>query len=357
MRPLKQGVGAALLAAALFGAATPFSKLLLDDASPWMLAALLYLGSGLGLWGLRRCTHASDVVLSRADAGWLAAAILFGGVIGPLLLMIGLQRLPAASASMLLNAEAVLTALIAWFVFRENFDRRLLLGMFLIVAGALLLGTGTDANWLPHWDTAALLILGACLAWAIDNNLTRKVSLPDASWVAMVKGMCAGMMNLVLALSFGTPLPSPGTVALAGVLGFISYGASLTLFVVALRSLGTARTGAYFSVAPFVGAMLAVMMLGEPVSLRLVAAGVLMGAGVWLHMSERHSHEHTHEAIEHSHEHVHGEGDLHHEHAHDEPVPPGTRHTHVHRHAPLTHTHEHFPDAHHHHAHNPPRHG
>lgn len=350
----KHGAGAALLAAALFGAATPFSKLLLAHVGPSMLAALLYLGSGLGLWAFRRCTHAEAVVLPRAEAGWLAAAILCGGVIAPLLLMAGLQRVPASSAAMLLNAESVLTALIAWFVFRENFDRRILLGMLFIVAGALVLSLSGDSGWHSQPDASVLPILGACVAWAIDNNLSRKVSLSDASWVAMVKGLSAGMVNLVLALSLGASLPPLQTAALAGVLGFISYGASLTLFVLALRELGTARTSAYFSVAPFIGALLSVAILSEPVGMQLLVAGALMAVGVWLHLSERHSHEHTHDAIEHRHEHVHGD-DPHHEHQHEVPVPPGTRHTHLHRHAPLTHTHAHFPDAHHHHAHPPPR--
>lgn len=353
MSPLKQGAGAALLAAALFGAATPCSKLLLGHVSPSMLAALLYLGSGLGLWLFRRITRAQPVVLPRADAGWLAAAILSGGVIAPLLLMFGLARVPAASASMLLNAESVLTALIAWFVFRENFDRRILLGMMLIVGGALVLTVSADVGGFPQTDAAVLLVLGACLAWAIDNNLSRKVSLSDASWVAMVKGLCAGIVNLALAFWFGASLPATGSILLAGILGFLSYGVSLSLFMRALRYLGTARTGAYFSVAPFIGAVLSVIVLTEPVSLRLLIAGALMAVGVWLHLGERHIHEHSHEAIEHLHEHVHGDGDPHHQHEHAEPVPPGTRHTHRHRHAPLTHTHAHFPDAHHQHTHTP----
>lgn len=355
MGHLKQGAGAALLAAALFGAATPLAKLLLDHASPWMLAALLYLGSGLGLWIFRRCTRAKPVTLSRSEAGWLAAAILCGGVIAPLLLMLGLQRVPAASASMLLNAEAALTALIAWFVFRENFDRRILLGMLFIVGGALVLSFGGEGGGYLQPDLSVVPILGACLAWAIDNNLSRKVSLSDASWIAMLKGLSAGLVNLALALSLGAPLPSAQTVALSSMLGLVSYGASLSLFVLALRSLGTARTGAYFAVAPFFGAILSVAILAEPVSLQLLIAGALMAIGVWLHLTERHSHEHTHEAMEHLHEHVHGD-DPHHQHEHDEPVAPGTRHTHAHRHAPLTHTHAHFPDAHHHHTHDtPPR--
>lgn len=194
-------------------------------------------------------------------------------------------------------------------------------------------------------------MVGACLAWAIDNNLTRKVSLSDASFIAMSKGLVAGSTNLVLALLTHAAWPEIGTVVRAALLGFASYGASLTLFVIGLRHLGTARTGAYFSVAPFFGAVLAIVLLGEPVTSQLLLAGLLMAVGVWLHLTERHEHGHTHGVLEHAHEHVHGEGDEHHKHEHDEPVSPGTRHTHHHRHAPMRHSHPHFPDAHHQHSH------
>jgi drug/metabolite transporter (DMT)-like permease len=196
-----------------------------------------------------------------------------------------------------------------------------------------------------------LLILGSCLAWGIDNNLTRKVSLNDATWITAIKGLVAGSVNLALALALGSGLPPIPVVAAALVVGFLSYGVSLALFVVGLRHLGTARTGAYFSVAPFVGATLA-LALGEPLTLRLVAAGLLMGMGVWLHLTERHSHAHRHEPMDHTHEHVHDE---HHRHDHpDQPdliLTPALRHTHWHHHDPITHTHAHFPDPHHRHGH------
>lgn len=251
-----RGVAAALVAAALFGAGTPLAKLLLGATSPWLLAGLLYLGSGLGLLVLRRVRNSPRVSFARAEAGWLAAAVLSGGIAGPVLLMWGLAQMPASDASLLLNAEGVLTALIAWFVFRENFDRRIAAGMALIVAGAIVL------SWPDPLDLDASLpafaVLGACLAWAIDNNLTRKVSLADASFTTMVKGLAAGATNLVLALVAGAALPRwPATLA-AGLLGFLSYGLSLVLFVLALRHLGTARTGAYFSTAPFAGAVFAI---------------------------------------------------------------------------------------------------
>jgi drug/metabolite transporter (DMT)-like permease len=332
----QRGVLAALGAALLFGAGTPAAKLLLGPVSPWLLAALLYLGSGIGLSLFRYLRRGGPVRLAQSELKWLAAAIVAGGMIAPALLMWGLSRMPASGASLLLNAEGVFTALLAWFVFRENFDRRIALGMALIVAGAVM---------------PALAVLGACLAWAIDNNFTRKVSLGDATFIAMVKGLAAGATNLALALIAGAAWPAVEIVLAAGVLGLVSYGASLALFVIALRELGTARTGAYFSTAPFAGALIAILFLGEAVSIQLVGAGVLMGIGVWLHLTERHQHEHLHAPIQHEHEHTHDAYDMHHQHTHAEPVPPGTRHTHPHRHEALSHTHAHYPDAHHDHHH------
>lgn len=343
-----RGIAAALAAALLFGASTPLAKLLLAHASPWLLAALLYLGSGIGLFLVRRARRMPAVSLARGELGWLAGAILAGGIVAPVLLMLGLARMPASGASLLLNAEGVLTALLAWFVFHENFDRRVALGMLAIVAGAVVLTWPGEAHFAG--SEAALLVLGACLAWAIDNNLTRKVSLADASFIAMTKGLAAGTTNLLLALTLDASWPAPSVVAGALALGFASYGASLTLFVVALRQLGTARTGAYFSVAPFFGTLLAIGLLGEPVTLQLVLAGALMILGVWLHLTERHEHAHAHEGVAHEHAHEHG-GDPHHDHAHEPPVAAGTRHSHWHTHAPLTHSHPHFPDMHHGHRH------
>ena len=340
------GVLAALAAAALFGASTPFSKLLLGEASPWLLAGLLYLGSGIGLFIFRQLRGAAQARVPRKELGWLFGAIMAGGMVAPVLLLYGLTGMPASGASLLLNAEALFTAVIAWFAFRENFDLRILLGMLGILAGAILLSWPGEAHFsavLP-----ALAILGACFAWGLDNNLTRRVSLSDASFIAMTKGLAAGGVNTALALAVGATLPRTPVVGAALVLGFVSYGLSLTLFVIALRHLGTARTAAYFSTAPFVGAALGILLLREALTWQFAAAAVLMAAGVWLHLSERHEHAHTHDEIEHTHEHEHDE---HHRHAHEDPVPAGTRHTHAHRHDALTHAHAHVPDAHHRHTH------
>ena len=339
------GVKAALLAAVLFGAATPLAKLILATVSPWMLAGLFYLGSGIGLALYRKIIKAERVSLPREEQFWLGGAIIFGGIIAPVLLMTGLTAMPASGASLLLNAEGVFTALLAWFVFKENFDRKIALGMLAIVLGAIVLSWSGTADFSALWPSLA--ILGACLAWAIDNNLTRKVSLNDASWVASVKGLVSGCTNLCLALLVGAHFPSPLLLLSSMLLGFLAYGVSLALFVVALRHLGTARTGAYFSIAPFFGALLA-LILGEPITVPLIVAGLLMALGIWLHLSETHEHPHIHEKLEHEHEHTHDE---HHQHRHDFFVPAGVTHRHQHGHSRLEHTHSHFPDAHHQHSH------
>lgn len=338
---LDTGVAAALGAALLFGAGTPLAKILLHDISPWMLAGLFYLGSGLGLSIFRLLSRAESVHLPLGEAGWLAGAVIAGGVVGPVLLMFGLTEMPASGASLLLNAEGVLTALLAWLVFKENFDHRIALGMAAIAAGAIVLSWPGDARFAGI--ASALAVLGACLAWAIDNNLTRKVSLADATWIASVKGLAAGSANLVIGFVLGNSLPAWSTVASAMSVGLFAYGVSLVLFVVGMRHLGTARTGAYFSVAPFFGAIIA-LGTGEPITLPLVLAGILMAFGIWLHLTEHHEHDHIHDALEHTHEHTH---DSHHQHCHDEAGESGVKHTHTHRHEPMVHTHAHYPDAHH----------
>ena len=338
------GVWAALGAALLFGAGTPFAKLLLGPVSPWLLAGLLYLGSGIGLALWRIASRAKATHLSASEAFWLLGAVISGGMIAPAMLMWGLVNMPASGASLLLNAEGVLTALIAWFVFRENFDRRIALGMALIVAGALVLSWPDAMNF--GSAAPSLAVVGACLFWAIDNNLTRKVALLDASFIAMVKGLVAGAVNTTIALSLGAEFPSFPTALAAASVGLMSYGISLMLFVIALRHLGTARTGAYFSTAPFAGAVIAIAGMGEPLTRELLIAAALMAIGVWLHITESHEHAHTHEPLLHEHEHEH---DAHHQHLHTAPVRAGTSHSHQHRHEPMTHTHSHYPDSHHQH--------
>jgi drug/metabolite transporter (DMT)-like permease len=348
LSPRWPGVPLALASAVLFGASAPLAKLLLGSTDPQLLAGLLYLGAGIGL-AIGQAGRsalgagASEAPLRRADLPWLTAIVVFGGVLGPLLLMLGLARTSAASGSLLLNLEGLATMAIAWVVFRENVDRRLLLGAASILAGACVLSSQGQGLRI---DGGGLLIAAACLAWGIDNNLTRKLSSADPVVIALIKGLVAGSVNLILALLLGSRLPSFGAIGAAFVVGFFGVGVSLVLFVLALRHLGSARTGAYFSLAPFLGAVIAIVLLNEPVTVQLILAGALMAFGLWLHLTERHEHDHTHEATEHEHSHVH---DPHHQHGHEGTM--AEPHTHWHRHEPLRHRHAHYPDLHHRHEH------
>lgn len=350
MRRLHRGSSLALTAAALFGLSAPAAKILLGGVDPWLLAGFLYLGSGIGLTSVfvgRRLLgmRVREASLRSADLPWLAGAIVAGGVLGPVLLMFGLAGGRASEAALLLNLEGVFTALFAWIVVREHVHRRIVVGMIAITAGALTLTLGSTGTMELDWS--ALLIAGACVAWAVDNNLTRAVSAADPLQIATLKGAVAGTVNVLAALVLGASWPSAMTTG-AGVVGLLGYGTSLILFVLALRHLGTARTGAYFSTAPFIGAGAAVVALREPVTIPLVVGGILMAIGVWLHLSEQHEHGHAHAPLPHEHAHRHDE---HHQHDH----PPGAvvtePHAHPHVHAPLRHGHPHYPDLHHRHDH------
>jgi drug/metabolite transporter (DMT)-like permease len=349
--PGRRAIGLALLAALLFGVTTPAAKALLSLTDPWLLAGLLYLGSGIGLGTLRLMMMAvgrgtREAPLRRSDLPWLAGAIVCGGGIGPVLLMFGLADGSASGGSLLLNLEGVLTALLAWLVFREHLDKRIVAGMGFITVGAFALA------WKPQQgvglDRGAVLVAMACLAWAVDNNLTRRVSGGDAAAIAALKGGVAGAVNLLIAAAAGAQWPGPKVVITAGVVGLFGYGVSVMLFVLALRELGAARTGAYFSTAPFLGAVLAIVILGEPLTGHLLVGGLLMCAGVWLHLSERHAHEHDHEPLAHDHLHRH---DVHHDHTHEPDAPTVEPHSHWHVHASAPHSHRHFPDLHHRHPH------
>lgn len=347
------GVISALAAAALFGASTPLAKLLLEAFPPVALAGLLYAASGVGLlgwFGLRRfLLHHTrrEAPLARHDLPWLAGAIAAGGVAAPVLLLWGLAATPAANAALLLNLEGVFTALLAWFVFRENVDRRIALGMGLIVLAGVLLSWGGGSGY-HGASIGAAAIIAACLGWAIDNNLTRKVSAADPVQIAGIKGLVAGTVNLGIAVASGWTPPPLSTLLGGAVVGLLGYGVSLALFVRALRDVGTARTGAYFSIAPFIGAGLALLLLHETPGMLFWAAAALMAAGVWLHLTEHHAHTHEHEPLAHSHAHVHDE---HHTHEHDFAWDGREPHTHSHEHRPLMHSHPHYPDIHHRHRH------
>ncbi|PZP07713.1 Permease of the drug/metabolite transporter (DMT) superfamily [Pseudomonas sp. NFPP10] len=339
----------ALAAAALFGASTPLAKLLGVDVAPMLLAGLLYLSSGVGLAIVRfaRDRGWQRTGLTVREWPWLMGAILFGGVLAPVALMFGLTRTAGATASLMLNLESVLTALLAWVVFRENADRRIVIGMIAIVLGGIVLSWPHQSATAHDW-TGPLAVAFACLCWAIDNNLTRKVSASDALFIAGSKGLAAGVVNTSLALAIGAQLPAVTTLSPILLVGFLGYGVSLVLFVLALRGLGSARTGAYFSTAPFLGAVISILILGEPVSLWFLVAATLMAIGVLIHLMENHAHEHQHEPLAHNHRHRHDE---HHQHEHGFEWDGSAPHSHPHEHAPIRHSHAHFPDIHHRHKH------
>jgi drug/metabolite transporter (DMT)-like permease len=346
---MKSGIACALAAAALFGASTPFARALIGEMDPLWLAGLLYAGSGAGLSLALVLTHRRGrqrvAPIPSSDRRWLAAAVAAGGILAPILFAFGLRATAGATASLLLNLETVFTVAIAWFVFREHRSVRVVIGMALIVlACAILAGSDSTAGV----DRGALLIALACLGWAVDNNLTRRVAGNDAILVAAVKGVAGGVINVGLAMLLAPDPPSALPAFGASVVGVLGYGVSLVFFIVSLRELGVARASAYFSTAPFIGVGLACALLGERPGLPFWTALPLMAVGVWLHLTERHGHEHAHERLVHEHAHRHDE---HHRHAHAFRWDGTEPHTHLHEHEPLVHSHPHFPDLHHRHEH------
>jgi drug/metabolite transporter (DMT)-like permease len=345
-----------IASAVLFGASVPIAKALMGEGAiqPFVLAGLYYIGSGFGLniWRLisraraKKKGDALETELKKGDVLWLGLAIFFGGVLGALLEMYGLQSTPASGASLLLNLESAFGAVIAWIVFKEHANTRVVLGMILLTAGAMVLSVG-GSNSLQFSSGALCIVLG-CLCWAIDNNLTRKISGADPLQIAGIKGWVAGPINLGIGFACGGSLPAPSIILASLLIGFLGYGVSLVLYIFGLRHVGAARTAAYFSAAPFFGAALAIGFLHEPISASFLAAALLMAAGLWLHLTEQHEHPHTHTALEHDHLHVHDE---HHQHSHAEGNPDQEPHAHAHRHEETTHSHSHMPDIHHVHRH------
>jgi drug/metabolite transporter (DMT)-like permease len=347
MTPQQRGALCGLLAAALFGMSAPVAKRLLAHAGPLFLAGLLYAGAGAGLLAYRRLRPATEEAgLHRADLPKLAAVTLFGGALGPVLMLLGLERVTAVSASLLLNLEAPFTILVAVLFFGDHLGRRAASAAFLIVGGASLLTlqpgeAGADA-------LGVLCLAAACLCWALDNNLTQRLTLRDPVAIVLAKTLGAGISNLILALCLERDIPPVGVAGAALLLGCLSYGASVVLDVYALRLVGAAREAAYFATAPFVGAFAAILVVGERLRWLDFVAMIAMAAGVTVLLRERHGHEHRHEEMVHEHVHVH---DDHHRHTHGPDDPTGEPHSHPHRHEALVHDHPHVPDVHHRHRH------
>ncbi len=346
----------ALASAVLFGLSTPLAKIVLRQVPPIALAGFLYLGAFIGLSFFkaadklgtllfRRTPMKLGASLEKKDAPWLAGAILAGGVGGPILLMLGLERTSGFSASLLLNFEALATAFIAVLLFRENAGKTIWVSLGLLTLGGILLAWDPGRGRLD--PLGPVLILTAMIFWGVDNNLTRHISEKDPIDIARIKGLAAGMVSLGMAILLeGDRILGMGWLFALSV-GAVGYGLSLVLFILALRDLGAFRTGALFSTGPFVGALAALALLAERPTLRLAAAGACMGLGVLLTIFERHRHHHKHHVLYHTHAHVHD--DLHHEHHHD-PAVDGS-HIHGHEHRETNHIHVHWPDTHLRHGH------
>ncbi|MBI4731404.1 MAG: EamA family transporter [Chloroflexi bacterium] len=341
----------ALLAALLFGASAPLSKLLLGEISPVLLAAFLYLGSGIGLlfaklMGKVIYAEQKEARLTRSDWPWLAGAVLAGGVIAPITLMISLRHAPAATASLLLNFESVTTTLIAAIVFKEAVGRRAWWAIALITLASILLSTDFTNNW--GLSLSALGVLAACFMWGVDNNLTRNISAKDPLVIVTVKGLGAGLVSLMIAVALGDPFPTLSVILLSLLLGSLSYGLSIFLFVHAMRGLGAGRTSALFGTAPLAGILLSLIIFRESPGILFAIALPIMAAGAFVLVKENHEHLHVHEEL--THEHNHSHTDNHHQHEH-ETVLVARLHCHVHVHARMEHSHDHAPDIHHRHSH------
>ncbi|MFZ6021509.1 MAG: DMT family transporter [Chloroflexota bacterium] len=341
----------ALIAALLFGASAPLAKLLLGEVEPIPLAALLYLGSGIGLLGVKLFQRInqkgldSEAQIKKPDYLWLAGAIIAGGVAAPITLLFSLQNTPAATASLLLSFEGVATTLIAFFAFKESISYRAWWAIALITLASIFLSVNLNAEW--GLSLGALGIIAACVLWGIDNNFTRNISAKDPITIVTIKGLGAGSFSLGMALVLGNKLPTWEVVLGALVLGSLSYGASIVLFIHAMRGIGAARTSALFSSAPLAGMLLSFLVFRELPSWMFVIAFPLMAAGTLFLVSEEHEHDHVHEMTIHEHAHIHD--DEHHDHDHE-----GIgikKHSHVHKHNKLIHAHHHMPDLHHRHTH------
>ncbi len=338
----------AILAAILFGISAPLAKLLLAQVAPITMAGLLYTGSG-GAAGLvlllRKCRkdHLVEAPIEKHEISWLAGAVLAGGILAPILLMKGLSGTPASTAALLLNFESASTTFLAAILFHEAVGRRVWLSVGIITGASILLTWDQTTGWGFSWS--ALAILSACVLWGLDNNLTRHVSSRDPLTIVAIKGLGAGIFSLGFGLVLGEGFPSLSTAIAAMLLGAICYGLSIVLFILAMRELGAARTGALFASAPFIGALISIPLFHETPGLQTFLAGFLLLTGTLILLREDHQHSHKHKEELHSHSHTH---DAHHQH-HEEDIPGW--HSHFHSHAGVEHSHPHMPDLHHRHAH------
>lgn len=341
----------ALISALLFGVSAPIAKLLLGEVEPIPLAAFLYLGSGIGLIGFKllhlisKQGIKSEASVEISDLKWLAGAVLAGGVAAPIVLLISLKNTPAATASLLLSFESVATTLIAFFSFKESISRRAWLAIIMVTIASIFLSINLNAEW--GFSLGALGIIAACFLWGVDNNFTRNISAKDPLIIVTIKGLGAGSFSLIVAFFLGASFPSWEIIVGVLVLGSLSYGVSIVLFIHAMRGLGVARTSTLFSTAPIAGIILSILIFQEYPSWLFIIALPIMIGGAFLLINDEHKHHHIHEMVIHEHSHFHDDG--HHEHEHYGEC--SRKHCHVHEHEELTHAHHHMPDLHHRHIH------
>ena len=316
----------ALLAAALYALNIPASKLLLERVEPTMMAALLYLGAGAGLflWGSVTRERSREQPLTRAELPYTVGMILLD-IAAPILLMLGLERTNSANASLLNNFEIVATSFIAFFLFREKLSIRLTAAIALVTLGSITLSFEGEGSF--RFNSGSLLVLGAACCWGLENNCTRMLSSKSSGQITTIKGTFSGLGSLAIALCLGEKVPGAGLCCVVLLLGFVAYGLSINFYIKAQKDLGAAKTSAYYSIAPFLGVVFGVGLLGERPGLQFcLGLGIMIAATVLLvkdTITLQHTHEHTHV---HTHEHRHGT----------------LLHTHVHAH---THTHTHVHGA------------
>jgi len=344
----------ALLAALLFGASAPFSKLLLNEFKPLQLAGILYLGSGFGLLIVKLIqikilkVKNEEAKINQKELLWLIGAVVFGGIFAPIILMIGLNQTQASTASLLLNFEAVATTIIALIFFKEHIGKKIWFSITLITMASIILSLDLSGKW--GLSIGALGIILACILWGIDNNFTRNISLKDPFIIVIVKGLCAGCFSLLLSAILGYSLPELNKIIFGLILGFFSYGFSLLLFILALRNLGSVRASAFFGFAPFLGTLISFIIFKDIYNILFYLSLPLMITGAYLLFKEKHLHMHSHEKL--AHEHIHEHHDEHHQHNHkNNELIRDQKHSHLHKHEKLEHTHEHLPDIHHRHEH------
>ncbi len=345
-RPITTGVALAIASAIAFGLTTPVVAWASRDAGPLTTAALLYAGAATVAVLLRALRKRSGGALRRSDAPRIIVIAIAGAAVAPVCLAWGLSVAGATTGSLILNFEALLTVLLAWLFYREPLGHRVIAALLIMTGAGVILVVDASARSAPQlWGVVAVAI--ATLAWSVDNTLTRPLAERDPFRVIAAKGALGAALTSMLALARGEPLPSVATIAALVGCGATGYGVSLRLYLAAQRTIGAARTGSVFAVAPFIGAALAFAVGDRSASWLTALAAAGFAVGVYLHASERHGHEHVHEPTDHEHPHRHDDG--HHDHVHEPPFM--GEHTHRHSHGRVAHTHEHAPDVHHEHTH------